>query len=498
MQFNNFPQSKSINSRKMPAREAFIFPTSKHDDTNCYHKSDIPKFRRSIEPERRPLTITLDRGIRDDIWNIKKSLELEGYNLYIIGGAVRDYVHLNSDRFNRPLQSNMNNAFNNAQLGKFCPKDFDLVTDAKPEEINSVFKKSGYISNILNFGESFAIKVLQTKRGNTFELATLRKDIGGGRRPDSISFQSDLFEDAKRRDLTINSLYYEIKGKSANGFTGDVIDYFGGIEDIKNKIISPVGGRLEKFAEDPLRKIRALRFAARLNYRIPSAVARAIMANETSIVDGSGKKITNERLRDEFYKGINSPECSKNFLELLNDYGFYKHIFKNLKINKHSFVNESNPIVIVAGLLKNNEVKQIENELLKQNFSRSEITSITFLVRLLDLNENNVSELKRIFIQNVICDIPKINGVKCVITPQAMRRYAHINNINKKRVENFIRLINELPHPSIIVSQMGILPSKDMGKMIRKLEMKFFIDPQKILDILDRKDIQSLKKLLNI
>ena len=157
----------------------------------------------------------LKLNIPSDIKKIYKLFKKNRKQLFIVGGAVRDAI-----------------------LGK-SPKDFDLATDAKPDEVEAIAKQGKF--KTVDVGKSFGVVIV-----NGHEIATFRKDIGKGRRPDSVDY-TDIQGDVKRRDLTINALFYDI-GK------GTIVDLVGGIADLKKKKIRTVGNPDERFDEDPLRK----------------------------------------------------------------------------------------------------------------------------------------------------------------------------------------------------------------------------------------------------
>ena len=164
----------------------------------------------------------LKLNIPSDIKKLHKLFKKNGKQLYVVGGAVRDAI-----------------------LGK-SPKDFDLTTDAKPDEVEEIAKKGGLSSHPV--GKPFGVVLV-----DNHEIATFRKDIGKGRRPDAVDF-TDIKGDVKRRDLTINALFYDM-GR------GEIVDLVGGIADLKKKKIRTVGVPEQRFDEDPLRKLRAVRFA---------------------------------------------------------------------------------------------------------------------------------------------------------------------------------------------------------------------------------------------
>ena len=140
----------------------------------------------------------LKLNIPSDIKKLHKLFKKNGKQLYVVGGAVRDAI-----------------------LGK-SPKDFDLTTDAKPDEVLDIAKQGGFKS--VEVGKQFGVVII-----GGHEIATFRKDIGKGRRPDAVDF-TDIKGDVKRRDLTINALFYDIGKKQ-------IVDLVGGIADLKKKKI---------------------------------------------------------------------------------------------------------------------------------------------------------------------------------------------------------------------------------------------------------------------
>ena len=183
----------------------------------------------------------IEKIIPSDVLWIIDMLENRGYEAYAVGGCVRDCI-----------------------MGEM-PKDWDITTSAKPMEVKSIFRKT--IDTGLQHGT-----VTVRKGGESYEVTTYRidGDYSDGRHPDSVEFTSDLKEDLnlKRRDFTINAMAYNPK----NG----IIDEFGGIEDLERKIIKCVGIAHERFTEDALRILRAVRFAARFGFEIDDETLKAM------------------------------------------------------------------------------------------------------------------------------------------------------------------------------------------------------------------------------
>ena len=225
-----------------------------------------------------------------------EALKEKGFLAYLVGGCVRDL------------------------LLKIKPKDWDVTTSAKPEEIQKIFKKTIYDNK---YG---TVKVIFDKK--VIEVTPFRKEIGYSdkRHPDKVKFGVSLKEDLSRRDFTINALALDLKiSKKGQVLEAKVIDYFNGISDLKEKIIRAVGNPKERFFEDALRLIRAIRFSCQLDFEIEKKTFEAIKENAYLI-----EKIAKERIRDELEKIILTKVPKKGFL-LLKESGLLKYIIPELE-----------------------------------------------------------------------------------------------------------------------------------------------------------------------
>lgn len=212
----------------------------------------------------------------------KKSSEIldiltgAGFEAYLVGGCVRDTV------MNRPFH------------------DTDITTNALPEQIIEVFRNYKTIPTGMKHGTVTVIS-----GGIPYEITTYRIDgtYSDSRRPDNVEFTTSLRDDLARRDFTVNAV--------AMDSDGNIIDFFGGTEDIENKVIRCVGNPEMRFSEDALRIMRAIRFSSQLGFRIDSATAKAIHKMKNRL-----KNISHERIREELDKLI----CGKNCVEVLMEY----------------------------------------------------------------------------------------------------------------------------------------------------------------------------------
>lgn len=215
---------------------------------------------------------------------IYHKLDSHGYKAFLAGGCVRD-----------------------ALLG-IPANDLDVATDATPDQIEALFDKT------VNVGKVFGVmRVLQD--GADIEVATFRTDgtYADGRRPDEVHFSSPE-EDAKRRDFTVNALFYDLAQNK-------VLDFVQGQEDLKTQTLRTVGIAEQRFKEDHLRLLRAARFVAQLDFTLEDKTYLALktMAAEVKTVSG-------ERLRDEMIKLLNSKAVPKG-LKIMFDSGLLHHLF---------------------------------------------------------------------------------------------------------------------------------------------------------------------------
>lgn len=198
--------------------------------------------------------------------------EENGYEAYLVGGAVRDVL-----------------------MGK-NPSDYDVATNAEPQEVTRIFKK------VIPTGIAHGTVTVHFMK-NEIEVTTFRteSDYSDGRHPDNVAFTRNLNEDLSRRDFTMNAIAASLKD-------GKITDPYDGQKDIKNKIIRTVGNPYERFMEDGLRPIRAIRFSAKLNFKIESETLKSISAPE--IIEKT-KTISLERFRDELLKLMQAEKPSE-------------------------------------------------------------------------------------------------------------------------------------------------------------------------------------------
>lgn len=215
---------------------------------------------------------------------IVQTLKSQGHEAYWAGGCVRDML-----------------------LGR-SPSDIDIATSARPEQIVGLFPRTRKV------GVQFGV-VLVKQSAHWFEVATFRQDVdyADGRRPERVVFTSAQ-EDAKRRDFTINGLFYDPQ-------TEQVIDYVGGQGDLKAGIVRAIGHPAERFAEDHLRMLRAVRFTARFGFKLDPATADAIREHAVRL-----ERISAERIREELDKML-VHGARAQAIALMSDLGLMAHLW---------------------------------------------------------------------------------------------------------------------------------------------------------------------------
>lgn len=232
-----------------------------------------------------------DSAARADLtFHVIHHLQQHGHRAYLVGGCVRDRL-----------------------LG-IAPKDYDVSTDATPGQLLSLFPNSETV------GAHFGVVLVKGSAGASVEVATFRSEgaYADGRRPDTVRFETDPAMDARRRDFTVNGLMQDAD-------SGQVLDFVGGLDDLEHHTIRAIGDPRLRFAEDHLRMLRAVRFAARLGFSIDSNTIAAIRELAPQI-----SRISAERIRDELIR-ILTEGSARRGLELLDETGLLDIVLPEVK-----------------------------------------------------------------------------------------------------------------------------------------------------------------------
>ena len=333
------------------------------------------------------------------IKNILKSVENEGYEAYLVGGFVRDFI-----------------------LGNVT-YDVDICTNALPKEIVSIFP----LNQSANGYGGFNFKIKQYN----IDITTYRKEIKYvGRNPIEIEYISSLFEDIKRRDFTVNSLCMDKNG--------NIIDLLNAHEDLNKKIIRSIGNVNKKFEEDPLRMLRAIRFASVIDFEIEKNTYDAIIKYKDRV-----KELSNERVKEEVGKILNSPNFMKG-LNLLEETGLKEILNINYKGIKY--------ISDILGMWAQIDAPKI-------SFSKTE--------------QDNIARIKQIIKKQEINNFDLFNDGLYVCQVAA-----EILGINKKEVNNMFK---NLPIESMkdieitgkeVMDILHLEPSKKISEIINDVKIQ--------------------------
>lgn len=372
------------------------------------------------------------------------TLTRAGYIAYYAGGWVRDF------------------------LLKHPSDDIDIATNAPPETIQALFPHT------VPLGISFGI-VLVIQDGHPFEVATFRQDLDykDGRRPQRIEFTTAA-EDAKRRDFTINGLFYD-------PIRGEILDYVNGQEDLQNKIIRAIGNPHERIKEDRLRMIRGIRLACRFGFQIESKTAEAIRAHAKELFPA----VAIERIVQEMEKGHIFGHLKKMLL-MLHSFGLLATIFPELQeVSQKELEHRLEPISryphtapLIAFLLPAFVHMNLEDQLQlckKLKLSNVDAQFVTFLFRSNELIQKDLQNSRPI--ENIEWAYLYVNPS----WPIVMQIIAAHLNSQKFLVEHQERMKLLQPamdrieqHRPVVSSedlkQAGIQPGKQMGLLLKEAE----------------------------
>ncbi|ACD22210.1 CCA tRNA nucleotidyltransferase [Clostridium botulinum] len=376
-------------------------------------------------------------NIPNDVRFILDRLKNNGHEAYIVGGCVRDSI--------------LNN----------IPKDWDITTKARPEEVIKLFDKV-----ILTGVKHGTVTVLINSEG--YEVTTYRMDgeYEDSRHPKKVNFVSNLKEDLARRDFTINAMAY-------NKVDG-LIDYFEGVSDLKKKVIKTVGNSEKRFSEDALRMLRAIRFSSQLNFSISNETLNSIKNLRENI-----KNISKERIREEFNKILMS---NTKGIDILRETGLMEYIFPEIiKLYDFKIDNMYYNDNLYTHTIKATE--EIENKL---------HLKLTMLFHnLLKMNnedmEYTILQIKK-FLKEFKYDNDTVNKVT------DLTRYMH-NSLNTKlEIKQMLNLINlDLFEDLLKVKESEILSQNPLYKEERLSHLLYIRENLK--DVIFNNECFNLKDL---
>lgn len=385
--------------------------------------------------------------IKESAIEIINTLRKAGYTAYFAGGWVRDFIM------------------------KHPSDDIDIATDASPEIVLSLFPRT------IKVGIAFGV-VIVIMHGHHFEVATFRKDLGytGGRRPDKIEL-SNALEDALRRDFTINGMFYD-------PITDSIIDYVQGIEDINRGIIRTIGSPQERFSEDRLRMIRAIRFASRFGFTIEEETRQAIQEHAHTLFPA----VAMERIWQEFNKMAKSPRFDQAIIEM-HQLGLLPVIFpdlqnmENQEIQKRvamfgDFPKGSPVILYLMELFPDMPLNELLElcDYLKTSVEEGKMVEFAFKgKKMLELERFTPDAIERMewanFYANRFFDIC-FNAITARYPTEERINLLDTHDLRKEGLLPHIqRIIGKKPLVSAAILQdYGIVPGKTMGALLREAE----------------------------
>ena len=376
------------------------------------------------EPRRREVDIPTP----DSLDPIKDRFDAEGFELYLVGGAVRDTL-----------------------MGREI-KDYDLASDATPDQIEAMLADVDGARLDLT-GKDFAVVRVNMPDGEEYEIATFRRDVGEGRRPDEVEFTT-IDEDVRRRDLTMNALFYDLS-------TGEIVDYVGGMDDIENGVVRAVGDPSERFREDPLRILRAFRFSGRTGWGMDSATVDAIRANSAL------RGVSGERVHEEFVRGIDSAVSPAGYIQQIDivDNGtgaVWGQIFPGLNVSPSRLPADgsyNNRSVLVASLLADNDIDNVKSVLKDRKFTNDEIADVELIMQARSINDGNVATLKNKF------------GKNDRVSADDMRAFHSVQPETEDEIEPFLQFADAAPALTANdLQEQGIKPGPQFGAILREAE----------------------------
>ena len=366
--------------------------------------------------------------IPQSVKELHKLFQGKGKKLYLVGGSVRDF--LTGDK----------------------PKDFDLATDALPDEVLDIVGDK-FRTNLQ--GKAFGVVVVYTKEvPEGMEIATFREDVSKGRNPE-VKLGVTIEDDVKRRDLTYNSLFYDLD-------TRQIVDLVGGKEDLQSGITRMVGDPIERFDEDSLRILRAFRFASRYEHPLhkdtESAIEKRKQLQNIDPETGEMKRISQERVWEEMKKAFKQARDYKYYLNFFTKFDMWDEVFPGANINTN-LVDSKDFIVVIANLFKNESTLGLADKLAQEyKIELETATKVTFLISLLSFKVEDVFDIYK-------------KRQQCAITDQTILEWLKVQSID---TDTLIKFVEYRPSVSAQELMSQGFKGKDLGDEIKRLEVEKF------------------------
>ena len=387
----------------------------------------VKRYKQFITENRIDSIISLP----NDIIEISNAYIKAGKDIFLVGGAVRDFIQ------------------------GINPKDYDLVTNALPNESKEILKDFKVSDEQ---GKNFGVLRVYTKdEPEGYEIASYRRDISGGRDTkgddQKVEMGGDVTieDDCNRRDLTMNALFYDIKNKQ-------IVDLVGGIDDIKKGIVRAVGDASQRFIEDRLRILRIFRFAARTGGKIDDKTSEAIRKDNRLKGIGPKDDVSQERIWEEMKKAFKQAKSYKHYLEFFNEFDMWEEVFPGSKINTD--IEEAEKLTsYISNLFKFEDTSTLENKMILVYKIEGDVASkVVFLIDLLKLTAENAFDLYK-------------KKVRCHVTNSQIIDWLDTCSITKGI---FIRFIDYVPSVSAEDLMAKGFKGRELGIKIKEIEIEKF------------------------
>ena len=383
----------------------------------------IKKYKMFLESTKSMLDI-IPQSVKD----LHKLFAANGKKLYLVGGSVRDF--LTGDK----------------------PKDFDLATDALPDEVLEILGDK-FRTNLQ--GKAFGVVVVFTKdQPDGMEIATFREDVSKGRNPE-VKLGATIENDVKRRDITYNALFFDLD-------TNEIVDLTGGRKDLEDGITRMVGDPFERFDEDSLRILRAFRFASRYNHPLDKDTEKAIeKRKQLENIDpesGEMKRISQERVWEEMKKAWGQAKDYNNYLSFFTKFDMWDQVFPGVQINT-KLISSKDIVVVFANLFLGNDTSKLETKLVQDFRIEGDVAKkIVFLLDFIKMTTEDVLDFFRKKVSSGISDSTILEWL----------------SITSNETPMLIKFIDYKPTVSSQELMEQGFKGKELGIEIKRLEIEKF------------------------
>ena len=371
---------------------------------------------------------TLIDIIPQSVKDLHKLFKASGKKLYLVGGAVRDF--LTGDK----------------------PKDFDLATDALPDEVLGIIDDK-YRTNLQ--GKAFGVVVVFTKdQPEGMEIATFREDVSKGRNPE-VKLGATIEQDVKRRDISFNGLFFDLD-------TNEIVDLVGGQQDLKDGVTRMIGDPNERFEEDSLRILRAFRFASRYGHPLHKDTEVAIAKrNQLENVDpesGEMKRISQERIWEEMKKAWKQAKDYRNYLAFFSKFDMWNQVFPGIEVCE-LFVDTKDFVVEIASLFRNETTEGLEHKMVQDFRIEQEVAKkVVFLIDLTNMTAESAYDMAK-------------RRQQCAISDETMLEWLKVNDSQFPVPLKFIEYKPTVSSQELMAKGFK---GKELGIEIKRLETEKF------------------------